>query len=84
MFNLFGLFFWDILFMDVFDVFYFVYQIYSLDFYFIQFYLNRKFVIDLQLEKIKQVIEEVCSLIDEIFDILQDKCVYLLMLWIFK
>lgn len=84
MFNLFGLFFWDILFMDVFDVFYFVYQIYSLDFYFIQFYLNRKFVIDLQLEKIKQVIEEVCSLIDEIFDILQDKYVYLLMLWIFK
>lgn len=83
MFNLFGLFFWDILFMDVFDVFYFVYQIYSLDFYFIQFYLNRKFVIDLQLEKIKQVIEEVCSLIDEIFDILQDKYVYLLMLWIF-
>lgn len=84
MFNLFGLFFWDILFMDVFDVFYFVYQIYSLDFYFIQFYLNRKFVINLQLEKIKQVIEEVCSLIDEIFDILQDKYVYLLMLWIFK
>lgn len=83
MFNLFGLFFWDILFMDVFDVFYFVYQIYSLDLYFIQFYLNRKFVIDLQLEKIKQVIEEVCSLIDEIFDILQDKYVYLLMLWIF-
>lgn len=83
MFNLFGLFFWDILFMDVFDVFYFVYQIYSLDFYFIQFYLNRKFVINLQLEKIKQVIEEVCSLIDEIFDILQDKYVYLLMLWIF-
>lgn len=83
MFNLFGLFFWDILFMDVFDVFYFVYQIYSLDFYFIQFYLNRKFVIDLQLEKIKQVIEEVCSLIDEIFDILQDRYVYLLMLWIF-
>lgn len=83
MFNLFGLFFWDIMFMDVFDVFYFVYQIYSLDFYFIQFYLNRKFVIDLQLEKIKQVIEEVCSLIDEIFDILQDKYVYLLMLWIF-
>lgn len=71
------------MFMDVFDVFYFVYQIYSLDFYFIQFYLNRKFVIDLQLEKIKQVIEEVCSLIDEIFDILQDKYVYLLMLWIF-
>lgn len=83
MFNLFGLFFWDILFLDVFDVFYFVYQIYSLDFYFIYFYLNRKFVIDLQLEKIKQVIEEVCSLIDEIFDILQDKYVYLLMLWIF-
>lgn len=83
MFNLFGLFFWDIMFMDVFDVFYFVYQIYSLDFYFIQFYLNRKFVIDLQLEKIKQVIEEVCSLIDEIFDILQDRYVYLLMLWIF-
>lgn len=83
MFNLFGLFFWDILFMDVFDVFYFVYQIYSLDLYFIQFYLNRKFVINLQLEKIKQVIEEVCSLIDEIFDILQDKYVYLLMLWIF-
>lgn len=83
MFNLFGLFFWDILFMDVFDVFYFVYQIYSLDFYFIYFYLNRKFVIDLQLEKIKQVIEEVCSLIDKIFDILQDKYVYLLMLWIF-
>lgn len=83
MFNLFGLFFWDILFMYVFDVFYFVYQIYSLDFYFIQFYLNRKFVINLQLEKIKQVIEEVCSLIDEIFDILQDKYVYLLMLWIF-
>lgn len=83
MFNLFGLFFWDILFMDVFDVFYFVYQIYSLDFYFIQFYLNRKFVINLQLEKIKQVIEEVCSLIDEIFDILQDRYVYLLMLWIF-
>lgn len=67
--NLFGLFFWDILFMDVPDVFHSAYQTHPLDLYSTQFYSNRKSAIDSQLEKIKQVTEEVCSLIDEIFDI---------------
>lgn len=68
--NLFGLFFWDILIMDVPDVFHSAYQTHPLDLYSTQFYSNRKSAIDSQLEKIKQATEEVCSLIDEIFDIL--------------
>lgn len=68
--NLFGLFFWDILFMDVPDVFHSAYQTHPLDLYSTQFYSNRKSAINSQLEKIKQATEEVCSLIDEIFDIL--------------
>lgn len=68
--NLLGLFFWDILFMDVPDVFHSAYQTHPLDLYSTQFYSNRKSAIYSQLEKIKQATEEVCSLIDEIFDIL--------------
>lgn len=68
--NLLGLFFWDILFMDVPDVFHSAYQTHPLDLYSTQFYSNRKSAIDSQLEKIKQATEEVWSLIDEIFDIL--------------
>lgn len=68
--NLFGLFFWDILFMDVPDVFHSAYQTHPLDLYSTHFYSNRKSAIDSQLEKIKQATEEVCSLIDKIFDIL--------------
>lgn len=68
--NLFGLFFWDIMFMDVPDVFHSAYQTHPLDLYSTQFYSNRKSAIDSQLEKIQQATEEVCSLIDEIFDIL--------------
>lgn len=68
--NLFSLFFWDILFMDVPDVFHSAYQTHPLDLYSTQFYSNRKSAIDSQLEKIKQATEEVWSLIDEIFDIL--------------
>lgn len=68
--NLFGLFFWDILFMDIPDVFHSTYQTHPLDLYSTQFYLNRKSAINSQLEKIKQATEEVCSLIDEILNIL--------------
>lgn len=56
--NLLGLFFWDILFMDVPDVFHSAYQTHPLDLYSTQFYSNRKSAIDSQLEKIKQATEE--------------------------
>ena len=58
--NLFGLFFWDVIFMDVPDVFHSAYQTHPLDLYSTLFYSNRQSAIDLRLEEIKTATVEVC------------------------
>ena len=58
--NLFGLFFWDVIFMDVPDVFHSAYQTHPLDLYSTLFYSNRQSAIDLRLEEIKTASVEVC------------------------
>ncbi|XP_062580052.1 fanconi-associated nuclease 1-like [Saccostrea cucullata] len=67
--NLFGLFFWDILFMDVPDVFHSSYQTHPLDLYSTLFYTNRQAAIDQQLEKIKNAsVEELHSMMGSVWE----------------
>ena len=56
---LFGLFFWDILFMDVPDAFHSPYQTHPLDVYTEEFYFNRQTHIDKRLEIIQNSSDEV-------------------------
>lgn len=56
---LFGLFFWDILFMDVPDAFHSPYQTHPLDVYTEEFYYNRQTHIDKRLETIQNSSDEV-------------------------
>ncbi|XP_061172918.1 fanconi-associated nuclease 1-like [Saccostrea echinata] len=67
--NLFALFFWDILFMDVPDAFHSTYQTHPLDLYTTQFYTNRQSAIDQQLEKIKNAeVEELHSMMTSVWE----------------
>ncbi|XP_056021881.1 fanconi-associated nuclease 1-like isoform X2 [Ostrea edulis] len=67
--NLFGLFFWDVLFMDVPDVFHSAYQTHPLDLYSTLFYTNRKSAIDQLLDEInKATVEELHTMMTAVWE----------------